>query len=80
MSLVVEEDVHSRWGGEQKRRWRRATFRDLAEPEMRALIDLRFQPQFMTLPRNGPDLRVQGSTALRNATQEEKATRSESEA
>jgi hypothetical protein len=35
-----------------KRRWRRATLLDLAQPEMRALIDLRFQPQF--LARTGP--------------------------
>jgi hypothetical protein len=40
----VEEQVHSRSG--EKRRWRKATLTDLAEPEMRALIDLRFKPQF----------------------------------
>jgi hypothetical protein len=51
LQLDVEEAVESRWGGE-KRRWRRATLMDLAEPEMRALIDLRLKPQFMarTLP------------------------------
>ena len=45
LGLVVEEEYASRWGGE-KRRWRRATLADLAEPEMRALIDLRFQRKF----------------------------------
>ena len=45
--LEVEEEVQPRWGGE-KRRWRPATLEDLAEPEMRALIDLRFKPQFMS--------------------------------
>ena len=47
LTLEVEEQVSSRWGGE-KRRWRSAQLTDLAEPEMRALIDLRFQPQFMS--------------------------------
>ena len=36
--------------GSEKRRWRRcATLMDLAQPEMRALIDLRSKPQFMAL-------------------------------
>jgi hypothetical protein len=56
--LEVEEEVQPRWGGE-KRRWRRATLEDLAEPEMRALIDLRFKPQFM--------LRVSPSTEIETA-------------
>jgi hypothetical protein len=50
LNLEIEEDVHSRWGGE-KRRWRKARVADLAEPEMRALIDLRFRPQFAAFPR-----------------------------
>jgi hypothetical protein len=51
LMLEVEEEVKPFFGGEGKplkRRWRRATLLDLAQPEMRALIDLRFQPQFMT--------------------------------
>jgi hypothetical protein len=49
LALVVEEEYPSLWGGE-KRRWRRATLADLAEPEMRALVDLRFQRQFTGRP------------------------------
>ena len=49
LALVVEEEVKPLLGrGEKlKRRWRRATLIDLAQPEMRALIDLRFQPQYL---------------------------------
>jgi hypothetical protein len=49
--LEVEEEAKPFFGGEKKplkRRWRRASLIDLAQPEMRPLIDLRFQPQFMT--------------------------------
>ena len=54
--LEVEEEVKPLFGSDKKpvkHRWRRATLLDLAQPEMRALIDLRFQPQFMarTTPR-----------------------------
>ena len=48
--LEVEEEVKPLFGGDKKptkRRWRRATLIDLAQPEMRPLIDLRFQPYFM---------------------------------
>lgn len=45
LTFVVEEEYQWLWGGE-KRRWRRATLADLAEPEMRPLVDLRFQRQF----------------------------------
>jgi len=45
LTFVIEEEYQSFWGGE-KRRWRRATLADLAEPEMRPLVDLRFQRQF----------------------------------
>jgi len=57
LQLDVEEEVQSRWSGE-KRRWRRATLADLAEPEMRAFIDLRSKPQFMartSLPTKADD-------------------------
>ncbi len=43
--LLVEEEVKSRFGGKVKRRWRRATLMDLAQPELRALIDMRSRPQ-----------------------------------
>jgi hypothetical protein len=49
--LEVEEEAKPFFGSEKKplkRRWRRANLIDLAQPEMRPLIDLRFQPQFMT--------------------------------
>jgi hypothetical protein len=48
--LEVEEEAKPLFGRDKKtvkHRWRRATLIDLAQPEMRALIDLRFQPQFM---------------------------------
>jgi hypothetical protein len=54
LRLDVQDAVESRWGG-GKRRWRRATLIDLAEPEMRALIDLRFKPQFMAGTSPGTD-------------------------
>ena len=54
--LEVEEEAKPFFSRDKKalkRRWRKATLIDLAQPEMRALIDLRFQPQFMarTMPR-----------------------------
>jgi hypothetical protein len=45
LTLIVEEEYRSKWGGE-KRRWRTAGLCGLAEPEMRTLIDLRFQRKF----------------------------------
>jgi hypothetical protein len=47
--LEVEEEVKPFFGSDKKplkRRWRQAALFDLAQPEMRALIDLRSQPQF----------------------------------
>jgi hypothetical protein len=54
--LEVEEETKPFFASDKKpvkHRWRRASLIDLAQPEMRALIDLRFQPQFMarTAPR-----------------------------
>jgi hypothetical protein len=49
--LEVEEEVKPFFATDKKpvkHRWRRASLIDLAQPEMRALIDLRFQPQFMS--------------------------------
>src|SRR5215207_8982790 len=44
--LRVEEEVKPLWSqsGALKRRWRGATLMDLAAPEMRPLIDMRFKP------------------------------------
>ncbi|HEY8565308.1 MAG TPA: hypothetical protein VIL65_07395 [Beijerinckiaceae bacterium] len=41
-----------------KRVWRDATLMDLAAPEMRALIDLRYKPHYMT-----SSLQPEGATA-----------------
>ena len=50
--LYVEEEVPALWpkAGEHKtkKRWRKATLMDLTTPEMRALMDLRMRPQYMT--------------------------------
>ncbi len=49
--LQVEEEVRSFWPGARrkalKKRWRDANLMDLAAPELRALIDLRYKPQYM---------------------------------
>src|SRR3954467_7317081 len=44
--LQVEDEVKPFWSkpGALKRRWRDATLMDLAAPEMRPLMDLRFRP------------------------------------
>ncbi len=49
--LQVEEEVKPRWSkpGALKRRWRDATQMDLAAPEMRPLIDMRFKPHLRFL-------------------------------
>ena len=48
--LQFEEEVKPFWGrhkpGPLKPRWRDATLMDLAAPEVRPLIDMRFRPQF----------------------------------
>jgi hypothetical protein len=49
--LQVEEEYRSMWSLSRnrplKKRWRDANLMDLAAPELRALIDLRYKPQFM---------------------------------
>lgn len=50
--LQVEEEVQGFWGrmtGRSKlhRRWRDANVLDLAAPELRSLVDLRFRPRYM---------------------------------
>jgi len=51
--VQVEEEVKPFWSrskpGELKRRWRDATLMDLAAPEMRTLIDMRFRPHLQYL-------------------------------
>jgi hypothetical protein len=42
--LQVEEEVKPRFSGKMKRRGRRATLMDLAQPELRILIDMRSHP------------------------------------
>ena len=46
--LQIEDEVKPFWSrskpGTLKRRWRDATLMDLAAPEMRTLIDMRFRP------------------------------------
>jgi hypothetical protein len=50
--LQVEEEVRGFWGlfsskPTLRRRWRDANVMDLAAPELRALVDLRFRPRYM---------------------------------
>lgn len=50
--LQVEEEVRGFWSqltGKTKlrRRWRDANMMDLAAPELRSLVDLRFRPRYM---------------------------------
>lgn len=50
--LQVEEEVAGFWGrltGKPRlhRRWRDAKVLDLAAPELRSLVDLRFRPRYM---------------------------------
>lgn len=49
--LQLEEEVRTSWPVSRrtpfKKRWRNATLMDLAAPELRALMDLRYKPQFM---------------------------------
>jgi len=90
LSLDVEEEYQSHWGGE-KRRWRKANLADLAEPEMRALVDLRFQRQFRGRvadpiqasdpPSPGPkgtraQLRLQGLNLVDRAIQQQRMCQS----
>jgi len=50
--LVVEEEVRSFWSYfsgniKMRRRWRDAKVMDLAAPELRNLVDLRFRPHYL---------------------------------
>ena len=57
--LQVEEEVKPLWRrsepGPAKKRWRDATLMDLAAPEMRTLIDLRFRPHLRSQTRFAPE-------------------------
>lgn len=50
--LQVEEEVTGFWSrmtgrNKLRRRWRDASVLDLASPELRSLVDLRFRPRYM---------------------------------
>ena len=49
--LQVEEEVKTLWPmsrkGPFRKRWRTATLMDLAAPELRPLLDMRYKPNFM---------------------------------
>ena len=51
--LQIEEEVKPFWSRSKpearKRRWRDATLMDLADPQMRTLIDMRFRPHLGSL-------------------------------
>jgi hypothetical protein len=52
ITLVVEEEVRTFWSrlsgnSRMRRRWRDAKVLDLAAPELRNLVDLRFRPSYM---------------------------------
>src|SRR3954466_12383871 len=57
--LQLEEEVKQFWSRSKpdalKRRWRDATLMDLAAPELRALIDMRFRPQFRSQSSVAPE-------------------------
>ena len=55
--LRVEEEVKPFWSksGALKRRWRNATLMDLAAPEMRTLIDMRFRPHLRSQSSFAPE-------------------------
>jgi hypothetical protein len=54
--LQIEEEVKPFWSkpGALKPRWRNATLMDLAAPELRPLIDMRFKPHLWA--RSSPGL------------------------
>jgi hypothetical protein len=55
--LQIEEEVKPFWSksGALKRRWRDATLMDLAAPEMRTLIDMRFRPHLRSQSSFAPE-------------------------
>jgi hypothetical protein len=57
--LQIEEEVKPFWSRSnpeaRKRRWRDATLMDLAAPEMRTLIDMRFRPHLRSQSSFAPE-------------------------
>ena len=55
--LQIEDEVKPFWSksGALKRRWRDATLMDLADPQMRFLIDMRFRPHLRSQSSFGPE-------------------------
>jgi hypothetical protein len=57
--LQLEEEVKPFWSRSKpdtlKRRWRDATLMDLAAPEMRTLIDMRFRPHLRSQSSFAPE-------------------------
>jgi hypothetical protein len=72
--LQVEEEVRSFWSrskpGALKQRWRDATLMDLAAPEMRPLMDLRFRPHLRPQSSFAPET----TSALRERNEAHAAT------
>jgi len=58
--LQIEEEVKPFWSRSnpeaRKRRWRDATLMDLADPQMRFLIDMRFKPYLRFVSRHAPEI------------------------
>jgi hypothetical protein len=57
--LQVEEEVQGFWARmtgrpKMRRRWRDANVLDLAAPELRSLVDLRFRPRYMPQTQETP--------------------------
>ncbi|NBJ11412.1 hypothetical protein [Microvirga arsenatis] len=57
--LQVEEEATGFWGRmigrpRLRRRWRDANVLDLAAPELRSLVDLRFRPRYMPQVNEAP--------------------------
>ena len=55
--LQIEDEVKPLWSksGALKRRWRDATLMDLADPQMRTLIDMRFKPHLRSYSSFAPE-------------------------
>jgi hypothetical protein len=72
--LQVEEEVRSFWSRSKpsalKQRWRDATLMDLAAPELRPLIDIRFRPHLRSQNSVAPET----TSALRGRNEAHAAT------
>ena len=56
--LQIEDEVKPFWSKPDalKRRWRDATLMDLADPQMRYLIDMRFRPHLRSQSSFAPEV------------------------